>query len=128
MKTYDLFKYWQPLTEAAVFLATGIWAWMRIQKAHSWPSAQGTVWQAQARETEEGSRFIKKWVAEITYSYAVDSEYYSGAHRMRARTERRAEEKVAGWKGRLVVVRYHPSKHALSVLLRSDQVGGQLGN
>jgi hypothetical protein len=58
----------------------------------------------------------------------VNGEYYSGFHRIRARSERRAEEKIAGWKGRMVVVRYSPSKHDLSALLKSDQPGGQLGN
>jgi hypothetical protein len=36
--------------------------------------------------------------------------------------------KIAGWKGRMVVVRYSPHKHDLSVLSRGDQPGGQLGN
>jgi hypothetical protein len=47
---------------------------------------------------------------------------------MEAFTEKQAEDRVAGWKGRVVVVRYSPSKHDVSVLLRSDQPGGQLGN
>ena len=72
--------------------------------------------------------YIRPWVADLTYSYVVNGEYYSGFHRIRTRSERRAEEKVAGWKNRMVVVRYSPSKHDLSTLLRSDQPGGQLGN
>ena len=67
--------------------------------------------------------YIRPWVGDLTYSYVVNGEYYSGFHRIRARSERRA-----GWKGRMVVVRYSPSKHDLSALLKSDQPGGQLGN
>ncbi len=126
--TFDLWRYWQLLGEIALLAAAAAWTWIRIRQAHSWPSVQGIVWQAQARETERGSRFFKNWVAEITYSYVVNGEYYSGVHFIGARTERRAEETVAGWKGRMLMVRYHPQKHSTSVLLRSDQPGGQLGN
>jgi hypothetical protein len=67
-------------------------------------------------------------MAELTYTYIVNGEYYSGFHRIRSRTKRRAEEKIAGWKGRSVVVRYSPDKHDLSSLLKSDQPGTQIGN
>lgn len=72
--------------------------------------------------------YIRPWVADLIYSYVVNGEYYSGFHKIRARSERRAEEKVAGWKDRMIVVRYSPEKHELSRLLNSDQPGGQLGN
>jgi hypothetical protein len=42
--------------------------------------------------------------------------------------ERQAKNRIAGWKNRMVVVRYAPEKHGLSVLLKSDQPGTQLGN
>jgi hypothetical protein len=64
----------------------------------------------------------------MSYSYRVNGEYYSGFHRIGARSERRAEERIVGWKGRMVVVRYSPDRHDLSVLLKGDQPGGQLGN
>ena len=72
--------------------------------------------------------YIRPWVAGLSYTYVVNGEYYSGFHRIRARSERRADEKIAGWKGRMVVVRYSPDRHELSVLRRSDQPGEQLGN
>jgi hypothetical protein len=72
--------------------------------------------------------YVQPWVADLSYTYIVNGEYFSGHCRLRARSERRAEEKIAGWKGRMVVVRYSPDKHDLSALLRSDQPGGQLGN
>jgi Protein of unknown function (DUF3592) len=106
--------------------AAGGWAWFRTRHAHSWPSAQGTIMGANVKSSTDS--YIRPWVGDLTYSYVVNGEYYSGFHRIRARSERRAEEKIAGWKGRMVVVRYSPSKHDLSALLRSDQPGGQLGN
>jgi len=68
------------------------------------------------------------WVGELAYAYVVNGQYYSGFYTIRARNERRAEELVAGWKGRTVVVRHSPDRHDVSVLLKSDQPGGQLGN
>jgi len=57
-----------------------------------------------------------------------DGDYYGGSHQIRARNQRRAEELISGWKGRMVVVRYSPAKHEISVLLKSDQPAGQSGN
>ena len=106
--------------------AGAAWAWFKFRHAQSWPSAQGTIMSARAQRATDN--YILPWVANLTYSYVVNGEYYSGSYRMRARNERRAEEKVAGWKDRMVVVRYSPGKPDLSVLLKSDQPGGQLGN
>ena len=72
--------------------------------------------------------YINPWVGNLTYTYVVNGEYYSGFHRIYARSESRAEERVARWKDRMVVVRYSPDKNDVSVLLGSDQPGGQLGN
>jgi len=102
------------------------WAWFKFRHAQSWPSAQGTILGTQVQRSTDSS--IQPWVAKLTYTYIVNGEYYSGFNRFRARSERRAEEKVAGWKDRMVVVRYSPDKPDLSVLLKSDQPGGQLGN
>jgi hypothetical protein len=130
MSAFDPWKFWPLLKEGlslAVAAAIALRTWIMVRQAYSWPSAQGTVWQAEAREAE-GRVYVRPWVGELTYSYAVNGEYYSGIHRMEAFTEKRAEGRVAGWKGRAVVVRYSPSKHEVSVLLRGDQPGGQLGN
>jgi hypothetical protein len=126
------FNFWSLLPflrEAALVLvgaATGTWAWFRTRHASSWPSAQGTVGATEIGPSKDSN--IRPWVAELVYSYVANGEYYSGRHRLRARTRRRAEARVEGWNGRMVVVRYSPDKHDLSVLLKSDQSGGQLGN
>lgn len=100
----------------------GVRLWMRMRKAASWPSVQGTVMSATARAAGN------TWIGEFVYSYVVGGEYYSGSRQLRARSERRAEERIAGWKGRMVVVRYDHRHHEISVLLKEDQPGGQLGN
>ena len=128
MKIPNILHFWPWILELASVLGASAWAWMRIRQAYSWPSVQGTVWQARAHVGAEGSRFRRSWVAEFVYSYTVGGQYYSGTHQIRAWSERRAEEKIAGWKDRMVVVRHHPSKLEVSVLLAGDQVGGQLGN
>ena len=130
MKTFDLWRLWPFLKDGAslaVAAAIAVRTWVRVRQAYSWPSAQGTVWQAEARASE-GRSYVRPWAGELTYSYTVNGEYYSGVHRMEAFTEKRAENRITGWRGRMVMVRYSPSRHDVSVLLRSDQPGGQLGN
>jgi hypothetical protein len=60
-------------------------------------------------------------VGDLSYTYVVNHEFYSGFYRIRARSKHRAREKIEGWKGRMVVVRYSPDKHDRSALLKSDQ-------
>ncbi|HXY78486.1 MAG TPA: DUF3592 domain-containing protein [Candidatus Acidoferrales bacterium] len=129
MRHFDPWGLLGLLKEAVILLialAGAAWAWFKFRHANSWPSAQGTILSAQVQRGTDNN--ILPWVANLTYSYIVDGEYYSGYYRMRARSERRAEEKIAGWKDRMVVVRYSPDKPGVSVLLKSDQPGGQLGN
>src|SRR5437660_4883817 len=98
--------------------------WMKYRAAHSWPTTQGTVWSTQSRPGERGER--AKWVAELTYSYTVNSEYYSGTRPIKARNEQEADRIAAEWKARNVSVRYEQSKPASSALLLEDQPGGTL--
>ena len=116
----------------AIGLAGGVLYWLRSRQAQSWPCAQGTVWQAEAKrpkEIEDRRRiYIWPWVGQFTYSYPANGEYYSGCHTVNALTERRAEQVVSGWKGRMLVVRYSPANPGISVVLKEDQTGGILGN
>lgn len=54
--------------------------------------------------------------------------YFAGSHPLGARSERKAEAKIEGWKDRMVVIRYSPRNPEISTLLKNDQPGGQLGN
>ena len=115
------------LIALAIAAGSGIVIWLRARQAHSWPTTEATVWTASAHPTEERS-YIYGWVGDLTYSYVVNGAYYSGSCLLRARTERRAEELVSGRKGRTIVLRYSPTRHDISIALRPDQPGGQLGN
>jgi len=107
--------------------STGISTWRQLRQASSWSTTRGTIWQTQASPVE-GVAHIKPWMAELTYSYSVDGEYYSGVLQIEALTRHSAEHLFDGWKGRTVVVRYSPSEPKISTLLKSDQPAGQLGN
>ncbi|HYA25500.1 MAG TPA: DUF3592 domain-containing protein [Terriglobales bacterium] len=129
MRHFNPWGLWPIVKDVVLALipaAGAAWAWFKVRHAHSWPSAQGTIQSTKVQRATDNN--ILPWDAMLTYSYTVNGEYYSGYYRMRARSERRAEEKIAGWKDRMVVVRYSSDKPDMSVLLKSDQPGGQLGN
>jgi hypothetical protein len=129
MRHLDIWHFLPIVKDVAFLFASvlaGAWAWFKTRHAQSWPSAQGTIVSANA--VASGNSYILPWAASFTYNYVAYGEYYAGTKRIRVRTRRRAEEKIEGWKGRIVAVRFSPSKHDLSTLLPSDQPGGQLGN
>jgi len=105
--------------------ATGLLAWRRARRAQSWPSTQGTVVAVRSRNLDG---IYKPWIGELIYNYIVNGEYFSGFHQLRASSQKLADAATLGWKGRMLIVRYSPSRHETSVLLRSDQPGSQLGN
>ena len=130
MKPFDPWKFlpfWREILIFGVSIWTGLWAWLRVRQAQSWPTTQATILAVSARRAGPHSYFYP-WVAVLTYSYIVNGEYYSGTTLLKARSERRAEEMIAGWKNRMIVLRHSPTNHEISVALKSDQPGGQLGN
>jgi hypothetical protein len=129
VKALDPWKFlpfWHEILFFSAAAGSGLWGWLRVRHAQSWPSAQGMIDRVAARPAK--NRSFKPWLGEFTYTYVANGEYYSGFHRIRAGSERRAEERISGWGGRMVMVRYSPTKPEISVLLKSDQPGGQLGN
>ena len=124
MTGFDQFLQWSPIVKEGALLAlsaaAGVSYWIRTRRAQSWPLTQTTLWQTDVRTQD------KRWVGELTYSYKVEGEYYSGTHLRKARSEKKAEALVEAWKGRMLVVRYAPTQHDISVLLKGDQAGIQL--
>ncbi|MGE5736874.1 MAG: DUF3592 domain-containing protein [Acidobacteriota bacterium] len=110
-----------PLLIAA---AVGLRTWMKHRAAQSWPTTSGIIWSARSRPARRGER--GRWVAELTFSYALDGQYYSGTRDLRARNEADADKIAAEWKGREVSVRYSPSDAETSVVLLEDQPVGTL--
>lgn len=61
------------------------------------------------------------WVGELSYSYSVDGDYYSGFYHLPASGEDQASRWVQGWKDRRVVVHYAPGNPSQSVLVIEEQ-------
>lgn len=125
-KILSHFWRWGPIllrdvAPLAIGAGAGVRYWIRTRQAVSWPSTQGTVQGARPGRSEKGRR---GWACVLTYSYVANGEYYSGSYSIKARNQQQAEELATQWKGRSVAVRYSPTQHRVSVLLKDDQVGG----
>lgn len=112
---------WLSLGRDAIALgiaaATGIALWLRKRSARYWPTTYGRV--------EHASSFKESgvWLTDISYSYRVAEDFYSGQFQLKARRERNASDEVALWKDRTIEIRYSPSKPELSVVRMEDQAG-----
>lgn len=122
MRGFDPFSdiplLWEILCTAVLSL-TAIAAWLRLRKAPSWPSAPGNI-----TSTYVANQLYLGWACIVTYNYNAQSGYYSGSRQLRAWSRKRAEELASALKGRLVTVRYSDADHAISALLKDDQIGG----
>jgi hypothetical protein len=63
-----------------------------------------------------------KWFSDLSYSYAVSGEYYSGSFRVPAKNEDEADRQVLTWRGQNLTIRYSPKNPAVSVLRMEDQM------
>jgi len=74
---------------------------------------------------ENASSFenVGTWLTDISYSYSVANEFYSGQCQIKARSERKASDHVVRWNGQNINVRYSPKKPAISVVRLEDQAG-----
>jgi hypothetical protein len=92
--------------------------WWKRRQSKDWQLAQGRIYQSKATHDE---RF---WIAEVSYSYSVNGEYYSGEDKQRFATKRRAEEYARRFPREAVIfVRYNPGKPEVSLMRRDEQVG-----
>lgn len=72
-----------------------------------------------------------KWFSDLSYSYKVGTEFYSGHFRLGARNEEQADQQVLTWKGQSLTIRYSPKKPEISVVRMEDQsslAGAELHN
>jgi hypothetical protein len=114
---------WEKRFEAAMEHARGVTQKLIQQNtsAHEkfqddWPNTIGTV-ESTNSEIVAADRYGSVFVAELSYSYCVNGEYYAGFYRVAAGTEAEAGAILRGWKGRRVTVRYSPENNAVSVML-----------
>jgi len=114
----DIPLVWKILGLAALAL-TAIAAWLRIRKALSWPSAPGNI-----RFTHVANQVYLGWACIVTHNRSAQSAYYSGSRQLHAWSRKRVEELASALNGRSVRVRDSEADHAISALLKDDQVGG----
>jgi Protein of unknown function (DUF3592) len=111
--------HWAPLAWGTLLLAistgTAIALWLRKRSARYWPISQGRVEYASSFENSG------TWLTDISYSYRVADEFYSGQFRLSSRSERKAKEIEARWKNNPVGVRYSRKKPEISVVRTEDQ-------
>lgn len=92
--------------------------WWRRRASTNWTSCQGTV--SSHRVRREGHYYL----AEVTYSYSVNGEYYSGFLERMAFTRKTAERTADKFPaGMMVVVRVNPARPEISVTRLDDQPG-----
>ena len=106
-----------------IFLAVLIergWQWLRRRKARTWPVAQGRVHSADWRQPRTGTN--RYFLADVSYYYFVDGQFYSGYQRRSFSKADAASEWVKTMMGASIEVRYNPQAPARSVLLDGDSV------
>lgn len=84
------------------------------RRAESWPMVPARVERAVVEGTDTG------YYADLSYSYQVNGEFYSGYHQKTFRMRRFAEEFVSITLGQQLFVRYHPEKPEVSVIRDQD--------
>jgi len=117
LKSHDPL-FWFAMARDAIAFAiaagTGIFVWYRTRGARYWPTTYGKVEYGMTSDNEG-------WRTNLMYSYAVNSEFYSGTHSLKVRNEAAADLQVTRWKGQNVPVRYSPRNPAISVVRMEDQ-------
>ncbi len=112
---------WTPLIREALALVlasgTGIAVWLRKRAAREWPTTHGKVEHASSYENDG------TWLTDVSYSYSVAGEFYSGQFQLKALGEKRANDHVLRWKGQSIAVRYSPKNPEISVVRAEDQAG-----
>ena len=80
-------------------------------------------------KVEHASSFQKDtmWLTDISYSYSVANEFFSGQFQLRDRGEKKANDRIAQWKQQNIAVRYSPKNHEISVVRFEDQAGLHAG-
>jgi Protein of unknown function (DUF3592) len=92
-----------------------IWTDLRYRDSARWPIISATVEQATFSTYHAEGHTI--YEAEITYSYQVKGEYYSGRYTEQCNSESEAEELVSQYpKGSDVQIHVRPTDPGVSVL------------
>jgi Protein of unknown function (DUF3592) len=110
---------WAALARDAIGIAVAAGAaitlWLRKRSARNWPTVSGKVEQASCFENNG------TWITDISYSYTVAGEFFSGQFPLKARNEQKANEQIVQWKDQSILVRYSPRKPEISAVRIEDQ-------
>lgn len=68
---------------------------------------------------------VDGWRTNLLYSYAVDSEYYSGVHSLPVSSATEADQLVSLLKSKKIAVRYSPKNPRISIVFNDDQTSIQ---
>jgi hypothetical protein len=113
--------WWAAVARDAIALAitasAGILLWLRKRSSRHWPIAFGKVESASTYQDNF------KWLTDVSYSYSVEKDFYSGQFQLRSRSERKAKDQELRWHRRTITVRYSPRQPHISVVRTEDQDG-----
>jgi hypothetical protein len=114
---------WVALVVAGFFKP--IWRWVQRERAISWPTAIGEIDSVAVGEPKR--QFIsafprnrKTYAAEISYTYAVGGQKYSGTYRRDFGSQAEASEFIRELRGKPVSLHYNPDKPSKSVPAESS--------
>lgn len=106
------------LAFCAFGIISGLIGWwllaLKKRRAESWPMTHARVERGLVESTDTG------YYAELSYSYQVNGDFFSGFFQKTFRMRRFAEEFVSMTEGQQLFVRYHPEKPEVSVIRDQD--------
>lgn len=103
------------ITPFALSGAISLVVWRRKRSARHWPMTFGYVEMAIALDKNN------VWFSDLSHSYEVGTNFYSGRFRLGARNEEQADQQALAWKGQSLPIRYSPNNPEISVALMKDQ-------
>ena len=111
------------LIGAAGFAAYWLFQRVRRRRARTWPRETGRVNSTTIRLERRGD-YQSVHVAEVSYSYAIGAQSYSGQLRRTFLLRGRAEKWIDGYReGAPVSIRYNAKDARDSLLFEDEQVG-----
>jgi hypothetical protein len=92
--------------------------WWKRLRSNGWPVVHGRVHSSSIYPDDQ------LWLAEVSYSYSVDGEYYSGYSRAHFANEDDAEKYANEFPANATLfIRHKPHRPEVSLLRRDDQMG-----
>jgi hypothetical protein len=111
--------WWAAVARDAIALAitasAGTLLWLRKRSSRHWPITFGKVESASTYQDNFN------WLTDVSYSYSVERDFYSGQFQVRSRSEPKANDQELRWHGRTITVRYSPRQPHISVVRTEDQ-------